>query len=66
MIGLFQSLRWSVALHWRSGVCYLLPSLNFVEMRCESEGCNELHGWALDIGWLWGSLVIEHLNLTTE
>lgn len=36
----------------------LLPVVRLIEGRCENEDCGEVHGWALELGWLCFGLLI--------
>jgi hypothetical protein len=37
----------------------LLPVCTHIELRCGNPSCGQPHGWVLEIGWLFWSLVIE-------
>lgn len=46
--------------------CFMiLPALFHTEHRCENEACGELHGWSLELGWAWWSIILER-NYTAD
>ena len=60
MINLFQTENSSLEAQWHENVCFVLPSFVVMEMRCPDEDCNAYHGFTIELGWLWGSLVFEY------
>jgi hypothetical protein len=39
--------------------CMILPALFHVEHRCDNAECGAVHGWSLELGWLYWSVTLE-------
>lgn len=43
---------------YTASLCNLLPVLSIGAGHCEDPVCGHIHGWQIEAGWLWWSILI--------
>jgi hypothetical protein len=46
-------------LHFHPYTLLITPLISHSEVRCESEDCGMVHGYVVEIGWLYWSFITE-------